>query len=112
MEYYTLILTAPKLTIPETNIVEFVKQLIISNLVNVDYFGYELDNPADYEDEDMIAKRLGTTFITFQFEYNKMEYDDYNDDEILQLIINQLETKKIGEIIIDDKDVDIFIYNT
>ena len=110
MENYTLILTAPKLTIPSDNIIDFVKDLILSNLVNVDYFGYELDNQVDYEDDEMITKRLGTSYITFQFELNKIEYDDYTDDEIFELIVNQLQTKKIGEVLVDEKDIDIYLY--
>jgi hypothetical protein len=109
MENYTLILTAPKLNIPESNIIEFILDLIKSNLVNIEHFGYELDNQVDYEDEDMIATRFGTSYFTFQFEYNKLGYDDYTEEQTLQFIVNQLETKQIGEIIIDDKDVDVYI---
>lgn len=109
MKNYTLILSSPKIKIPESNIIEFILDLIKSNLVNIEYFGYQLDIQADYDDEEMIAKRLGTSFFTFQFEYNKLEYDDYTEEETLKLITNQLATKQIGKIIIDDKDVDMYI---
>ncbi|OCB70197.1 hypothetical protein [Flavobacterium crassostreae] len=109
MENYILILTAPKLNIPESNIIEFILDLIKSNLVKIEHFGYELDNPADYENDDMIATRLGTSYFTFQFELNKLDYDDYTEEETLQLIVDQLQTKQIGNIIIDDKDVDVYI---
>lgn len=109
MENHTLILSAPKLKIPESNIIEFIIDLISSNLLNIDYFGYELDNPVDYEDDEMIAKRLGTSYITFQFEADEIDYDSYKEQQTLQLIINLIESKKIGEILIDDKDIDIYI---
>ena len=112
MENYTVILTSPKIDIPSDNIIEFVKELISSNLVNVDYFGGQLDNPVDYEDDEMIAKRLGTSFINFQFEMDAIDFDDYNnDDAIFQLLINLIESKRVFDIIVDEKDIDIYLYD-
>ena len=50
MKTHTLILTAPKVVIPKTenNIIEFVKELILSNLLNVECFSAEIDNQCDY----------------------------------------------------------------
>ncbi len=109
MENHTLILSAPKLTIPESNIIEFIKDLISSNLLNIDYFGYEIDNPVDYEDDLMIAKRLSTSYITFQFEADEIDYENYKEEQTLQLIINLIQSNKIEEIMVDEKDIEIYI---
>jgi hypothetical protein len=38
MIQHTLVLTTPKISIPSTDILGFVKELISSNLTNIDYF--------------------------------------------------------------------------
>lgn len=109
MESHTLILTSPKLDIPESNIIEFTKELIASNLLNIDYFGAEMYNQADYQDAEMIDKHNGTTIITFHFEHHEINYDSFTENETFQFIINLLEQEKIGQVIIDEKDVEIYI---
>lgn len=109
MTYYNLILTLPKIEIPLTNIIELVKDLIATKFVTIDYFGYELDYPVDYEDEEMIEKRLTTTYINIIFEYNKIEFDDYDNNEIFNLITKLFESNKVFEIKTDNKDIYICI---
>lgn len=107
---HTIILTTPKIDIPASNIIDFTKELIITNLLNIDYFGGELDNQADYIDEKMQDKIDNTTYITFHFNYSEIDYDKLNEVETLQLIVDVLEQQNIGEVIVDDKDVECFIY--
>ena len=110
MESHTLILATPKAEIPSTEIILFVKNIIENNLAKIDYFGIEQDHQADYIDEKMQTTIDNTSFITFHFDYPEIDYDKFNDEEILQLIIDVIEQQKIGEVKIDDKDVDFFIY--
>ena len=70
MIQHTLILTVPLVKIPETNILEFAKQLIAANLVNIDYFGIELDNGDDYIDEEKMKYLV--------FEYEKLSVKIHN----------------------------------
>lgn len=110
MMSHTLILTTPKIEIPESNIIDFTKDLITSNLVNIDYFGCEQDNQADYIDDQMQDTIDNTTYITFHFNYPEIDYEKYDEVETLQLIVDVIEQKKIREVKIDDKDVEYFIY--
>jgi hypothetical protein len=110
MESHTLILTIPKAEIPSKDIFPFVKNIILSNIANIDYFGSEQDNQADYIDEKMQNTIDTTTYITFHFDYPEIDYDKFNEEETLQLIVDVIEQQKIGEVKIDDKDIDFFIY--
>ena len=109
MESHTLILTIPKVEIPSKDIVLFVKKIILSNIANIDYFGIEHDNHADYIDEEMQETIDNTTYITFHFDYPEIDYDKLNDQQTLQLIVDLMEQQKIGEVKIDDKDIDFII---
>ncbi|QIH37869.1 hypothetical protein G7A72_03215 [Flavobacterium sp. Sr18] len=110
MVQHTLVLTTPKIIIPSTEILEFVKELILSNLINIDYFGIELDNQADYVDDEMQLKFDTSTYITFHFEDTEIDYVILDEDNVLNLIFNQLNNNKIGEIIVDEKNIEIYIY--
>lgn len=110
MESHTLILEMPKAEIPSTDIIPFVKNIIKSNIANIDYFGIERDNQADYIDEKMQNTIDSSTYITFHFDYPEIDYDKFDEKETLQLIVDVIEQQKIGEVKIDDKDIDFFIY--
>jgi hypothetical protein len=110
MESHTLILKIPKAEIPSKDIFPFVKNIILSNITIIEYFGVELDNGYDYIDEEMQNNIDNTTYLTFHFDYPEIDYDKFNEEETLQLIVDVIEQQKIGEVKIDDKDIDIFIY--
>lgn len=110
MESHTLILTSPKLVIPETKIIEFVKDLILSNVLNVECFSGEMDNQCDYLDEETEAKNQNTTFITFHFEHEEIDYSDFPEEKIFQFIYDKLVSEKIGQVITHEKDIDIYIH--
>lgn len=50
---HTLILSTPKIEIPSTKIIDFVKDLIGDNLTNIEYFGIELNKQEDYFNDEM-----------------------------------------------------------
>ncbi|MFV8366196.1 hypothetical protein [Flavobacterium sp. XS1P27] len=109
MKNHTLILTTPKIKIPSIKILEFAKDLIAANLTNIDYFGIELDNGDDYVNDEMQSKLDNSTFITFHFEYEEINYNILNEDSIFNLIIKKINENQIGQIIIDEKDIEIYI---
>lgn len=109
MKSYTIILTSPRTAIPSDNIIEFIKDLIVSNLLNIDYFGIELDHQADYQDEKMIAHEKSTSLITFNFDSEVMDYKNFTEIETFQFIINLLEQRDKIEIRADEKDITIYI---
>jgi hypothetical protein len=106
MIQHTLVLTTPKITIPSAGVLDFVKELISSNLTNVDYFGVALDNGADYDTQ---VKFDTSTYITFHFSDTEIYYNILNEDNIMNLIFMQLNNNTIGEIIVDEKDIEIYI---
>lgn len=110
MESHTLVLATPKAEIPSTDIIKFVKNIIESKIANIDYFGIEQDNQADYIDEKMKYTIDNTTYITIHFDYPEIDYAKFDEAETLQLIVDAIEQKKIGEVKNDDKDIDFFIY--
>ena len=109
MESHTLILTIPKAEIPSNEIIEFVKDLINSNLTNIEYFGLELDNGTDFYDEDMQSKFESSTYIILHFESEEINYKNLNEDSIYSLIIKKINENQIGQITVDEKDVEIYI---
>ena len=112
MKTHTLILTSPKLVIPETDtkIIEFIKELILSNLLNVECFSPEMDNQCDYIDDEMESKNKNTTFLTFHFEDDDINYSNYNDESIFQFIYDKLKSENIGQVMADEKDIEIYIH--
>lgn len=110
MIQHTIILTVPLVEIPETNVLEFTKELIAANLVNIDYFGVELDNGDDYIDEEMQTTIDNSTYITFHFSDTEINYIIYNEDQVINLLFNKLNNNEIGQIIVDEKDIEVYIY--
>lgn len=109
MIQHTLILTVPLVKIPETNILEFAKQLIADNLINIDYFGVELDNGTDYVDEEMKYSIDNSTYLTFHFSDIEINYIIYTEDQVTNLLFNKLNNNEIGQIIVTEKDIEVFI---
>ena len=109
MIQHTLILTTPKIEIPSTNILEFTKELIAANLVNIDYFGVEIDNGDDYVDDEMQSKIDNSTYLTFHFSGSDINYVILNEDSVINLLFNLLNNREIGQIIVDEKDIEIYI---
>lgn len=110
MIQHTLILTTPKIEIPSTNILEFTKELIAANLVNIDYFGVELDNGTDFVDEEMKNSIDNSTYLTFHFSDIEINYIIYTEDQVINLLFNKLNNNEIGQIIVDEKDIEVYIY--
>ncbi len=109
MESHTIILSSPKISIPENNIIEFTKGLIVSNLLNIDYFGMGIDNQLDYIDDEMASKIESTTYITFDFDFGELYYRNFEEIEIFQFVINLLEQRGNIEIRADEKDITFYL---
>lgn len=113
MEYtesHTIVLTSPKLDLQPTKItdvVKFVKELILSNTLTVEYFNCELDNECDYIDEEMESKLSNTTHITFHFEHSTIDYKSYDSEGVLKFIYDKLDSNLTAKILVDGKDIEI-----
>lgn len=107
MKGYTITLTSPKIKIPSDGIEEFIKDLIISNLLNIDYFGYEIDNQLDYTDKDLGSFIESTSFITLNFDSAEFDPDHLTELEKFQFVINLLTDRSEMEIHCDEKDITI-----
>lgn len=110
MESHTLILATPKTEIPSIDIIPFVTNIIESNIANIDYFGGSLDNGIDYFDDEMKIKFESTTYITLHFENEEIYYTGIGEDKIIEMILSKIANEIIGEVIIDEKDIEIYIY--
>lgn len=106
---HTLILSTPKTEIPNDGIISFIKELITNNLFTVDYFGIELDNQDDYRDDEMQSKFDNTTIVTFHFESIIIDYQVISEHEIFTMIHKIIDSDAKTNIIVDEKDVDIYL---
>ncbi|WP_289659480.1 hypothetical protein [Flavobacterium panacagri] len=110
MTHYTIVLETPKITIPESKIVEFVIHLLINDRLRIDYFGFEIDNPADYSNEEMERKENETSFVNINFESDhEIDLDNMSEKE-KNIFINELLTvnEKIS-VQSDQKDITLSI---
>lgn len=106
---HTLILSTPKTEIPNDGIISFIKELITNNLFTVDYLGIELDNQDDYRDDEMQSKFDNTTIVTFHFESIIIDYQLISEHEIFTMIHKIIDSDAKTNIIVDEKDVDIYL---
>jgi hypothetical protein len=109
---HTLILSLPKFDIPyQPNVIDIINTAIHNNLVNIDYFGPELNNAADYIDAEMKIKIISTTYITLHFDYDfqkKLSYAS-SEDEIFSFIVSILMKQPVQKVILNEKDIEIYM---
>jgi ABC-type microcin C transport system permease subunit YejE len=93
-------------------VVELINTLVHNNLVNIDYFGGEMDNQADYVDESMQELINSTSYITLHFDQMASDSIEYDIDEesALNLVISILMENQIRDVTVDKKDIDVYIY--
>jgi len=110
MESHTLILSTAKLTIPNVITMDMVTSLINRGLTGVEYFGIEIDNQADYIDEDMKAASEEITYIEFYFDTEEsIDYDSLSLEEVNALILDIIKKSTQIEIRADEKDVTLYL---
>ena len=106
MENYTIVLETDRIAIPESKIVEFVIQLLERNELKIDYFGFEIDNPADYANEEMERKENETTFININFESDQaIDLDNISEKEKIVFIRELLTMNEKISIQRNQKDI-------
>lgn len=107
---HTLTLTTPKRVLGESGFLKLTTQLISNNLVEIDYFGIEPDNQADFINEEMQAKIDNNTIINIYFEGDQIDYNSFSADEILNLASKILnDTKEGTRVEANEKDIDIYV---
>lgn len=82
MESHTIILSTKKINYPDSISKELVSGLIKDKKVQMDYFGIEPDNQADYLDASMQEIIERSTIINIYFESNIIDYNSFSEDEI------------------------------
>lgn len=109
MENHLVILTTPKSKIPKVGIKLFVEALINKKLTKLEYFGDPIDNQADYIDEEMQRKMDSTSYIEIHLESKYgIDYEDFNYNDINDLVLQHLTQSKNLEVVADGKDVTIY----
>lgn len=109
MENHLVILATPKRKIPRVGIKLFVETLINKKLTKLEYFGNPIDNQADYIDDEMQKNINSTTYIEINFESEYgIDYDDFNYNDLNDLVFHHLNQSKNLEFLADGKDVIIY----
>lgn len=107
---HTLTLTTPKRILGESGFLKLTTQLISNNLVEIDYFGIEPDNQADFINEEMQANIDNNTIINIYFEDEQIDYNSFSAEEILSLATKLLKEPKEGtRVVASEKDIDIYV---
>lgn len=110
----TVVLSLPRLDVPKNlNIMEALSTMIFNNLCNVDYFGDEYASPVEIFEYDNQMKFDSTTYFSLFFELDVKSnflHTQYNEEQILGIVIKQITEKPIHNFVTDGKDVDVYIY--
>lgn len=109
---HTLILATTRLPHPEQADITRIKNLLNQGLAMIEYFGPEIDNQADFEDEDMRAVGLSITYIEFFFETDlEIEYDALNEEQIDVILTGHINASYDIEINAGEKDITINLHH-
>lgn len=107
---HTITLLTPKRILAESGFLKLTTQLINNNLVEVDYFGLQPDNQADFFNKEMQDKEDNNTIINIYFEGDEIDYNSYSPVEILNFATKILcEPKGDSRAVANEKDIDIYI---
>jgi hypothetical protein len=108
MHHHTLILSTAKLHVPNGIVFTYVTNLLHRGLTVIEYFGTELDNTADYIDQDMKEFDEKISLIDFHFGTEEaINYDSLSVIEVEKLIDDII--KKAGHIDLRANEKDITI---
>lgn len=86
--------------------------LINNNPFEIDYFGGELDNQADYMDDEMKADFNNHSFYTFYFDMASDVEPNFEADnnQIIEIITKAINENELQDVRNDGKDVDVYLY--
>lgn len=109
MENHLVILATPKRKITEIGLKILLETLITKKLTKLEYFGVPVDNQADYIDDEMQKKINSTSYIEIHFESEYgIDYEDFNYNDVSDLVLQHLNQSKNLEVVADGKDVTIY----
>jgi len=107
---HTITLLTPRRILAESGFLKLTEQLLRNNLVEIDYFGLEPDNQADFINEEMQNKIDKYTIINIYFEGDEIDYSSFSPEETLNLAVKLLSEPKQGSrAVADKKDIDIYL---
>lgn len=110
MFQHTLILSTSKVHIPEAINIDFIIHLVNRGLTAIDYFGYEIDNQADYVEEDMKLASAGISYFEFNFDTEEsIDYGSLDTEQIYNLLFDIIEKSANIEMRTDEKDIIIYL---
>lgn len=110
MYHHTLILSTAKLHVPKGIEITYVTNLLHKGLLLIEYFGVQLDNSADYIDQDMKEFDAKKSLIDFHFDTEEtIDYDSLSVIEVEKLIDDII--KKAGRVDLrsDGKDITVYL---
>ncbi|RAK21599.1 hypothetical protein B0I03_10531 [Flavobacterium aquaticum] len=86
--------------------------LINNNPFEIEYFGGELDNQADYMDEEMEQDFNNHSFHTFHFDLESSDEPNFEADnqEVIEILTKAINENEIKDVRNDGKDVEVFLY--
>ncbi|MEC4048750.1 hypothetical protein OX284_004855 [Flavobacterium sp. SUN046] len=89
-----------------------LSRLYRENKLNLECFGGELNNQADYLDDEMVNKKNNTTTITIHFDQESNIDFNYNSDIglVLNFVFDLLTPENVKQVIIEDNELEIYIY--
>jgi hypothetical protein len=109
MENHIVILATPKRKITEIGLKILLETLITKNLTKLEYFGFPIDNQADYIDDEMQEEINSTSYIEIYFESEYgIDYEDFNYNDVNDLVLQHLNKSKNLEVVAVGKDVTIY----
>ncbi|WP_289058698.1 hypothetical protein [uncultured Flavobacterium sp.] len=110
MESHAIILSTHKINNPDAISKELVSGLINDKLVQMDYFGVEPDNQADYIDGAMQEIIDRTTLINIYFESESIDYNSFSEEEIYNYAISLLQSRDaVVKSDIESNEIDIYV---
>lgn len=86
--------------------------LIANNPFRIEYFGGELDNQADYIDEETEKELMKYSYFTFHFDLpaEKVVDFDLKNEEMVVILSEVISKNELKDVRNDGKDATIYIY--
>lgn len=110
MKNHTIILSTAKVHIPENVTIDFITNLMNRGVAMVEYFGPEIDNQADFIDNDMKKIRAEISFFEFFFDTEEpINYESLNENEVDQMLSNLIKNSANIEMRADEKDIVVYL---
>lgn len=112
MNTYTVILQFSKIFLSSDIQKEHLLNIIQYNNFKIDYIGGELDNQADYIDEETEKEQMKYSYFTIHFDLPAEKVVDFelNNEELVSILSEVISKNELKDVRNDGKDATIYIY--